>query len=213
MTSTTLALLLLSAACQAQDTSRTPLKKLGTSAATAGTRPARAVAEIAMVRSPTDRLPPASVEREPPVKQWVWLEKQGVYGYGFQIQDGPHSGLWRIDPDSKIAPEDLEPVGDPYGFAAILNEYRSSAGLPPVSYDPSLSAWASQNNEVQHRRGIGHHVNPNCNQNCAYNTQDAVSTAEEWMNSPGHRANLLSPSISRFGIAYGPGPYWTLNAQ
>ena len=36
-----------------------------------------------------------------PVKQWVWLAKQGVWGYGYQIQDGPHRGLWRIDPDSK----------------------------------------------------------------------------------------------------------------
>jgi uncharacterized protein YkwD len=103
--------------------------------------------------------------------------------------------------------------GDPYGFAQILNRYRASAGLAPVSYDPSLSAWASQNNAAQCRRGIGHHVNPNCFQNCGWNYQDAPSAALAWMRSPGHRQNMLSPSISRFGIAYGPGPYWTLNAR
>lgn len=104
-------------------------------------------------------------------------------------------------------------AGDPYGFAAVLNSYRAMAGLPPVAYDPNLSAWASQNNAAQSRRGLGHHVNPNCFQNCGWNYQDVVSVARGWMNSPGHRRNMLSPSITRFGIAYGPGPYWTMNAQ
>ena len=65
----------------------------------------------------------------------------------------------------------------------------------------------------QCHRGLGHHVNPNCVQNCGWNYTDANSVAQGWMNSAGHRRNLLSPSISRFGIAFGPGPYWTLNAR
>jgi uncharacterized protein YkwD len=84
--------------------------------------------------------------------------------------------------------------------------------LQAVAYDPELSSWASQNNSAQCDRGIGHHVNPGGVQNCAWNYADASAVAQGWMNSPGHRRNLLSPSISRFGIAFGPGPYWTLNA-
>jgi hypothetical protein len=151
--------------------------------------------------------------QDQPTKQWVWLVKQGVWGYGYQIRDGPHRGLWRVDPDSKRAPKELVPTTDPYGFAALLNHYRVAAGLPPLAYDHDLSAWAAQNNAEQSNRGLGHHVNPNCHQNCAWNAPDAVSVAAEWMNSPGHQANLLAPSLSRFGIAYGPGPYWTMNAQ
>jgi hypothetical protein len=158
-------------------------------------------------------MPAASLAQDEPAKQWVWLAKQGVWGYGYQIQDGPHSGLWRVDPDSKRAPEDVVPVSDPYGFAAIVNQHRAAAGLPPIAYDHNLSAWAANNNAEQCSRGIGHHVSPNCYQNCAWNTPDAMSTAASWMESPGHRANMLSPSITRFGIAYGPGPYWTMNAQ
>ncbi|MHC5538401.1 CAP domain-containing protein [Singulisphaera rosea] len=148
-----------------------------------------------------------------PEKQWVWLAKQGVWGYGYQIQEGPHSGLWRVDPDSKRVPEESVPAADLYGFAAILNNYRASAGLSPLVYDHDLSLWASNNNAEQVQRGIGHHVAQNFIQNCAWNTPDAASTASEWMNSPGHRANMLDPSAQRFGIAYGPGPYWTMNAQ
>ncbi len=75
--------------------------------------------------------------QDPPKKSWVWLTKQGVWGYGYQIDEGPNRGLWRIDPDSKRAPEELVPTADPYGFAAILNQYRAAAGLAPLAYDPT----------------------------------------------------------------------------
>ncbi|MDG3003527.1 CAP domain-containing protein [Paludisphaera mucosa] len=104
-------------------------------------------------------------------------------------------------------------TGDPYGFMSVLNRIRASAGLHPLAYDSDLSSWAHQNNAEQCRRGLGHHVNPSGIQNCAYNYTDADSTAAGWMNSPGHRRNLLSPSATHFGIAFGPGPYWTLNAR
>jgi uncharacterized protein YkwD len=103
-------------------------------------------------------------------------------------------------------------AADPYGFAQVLNRIRGAMGLPQVEYDPTLSSWAVQNNVAQSSRGLGHHVNPNCYQNCGWNYSDAESVATGWMNSPGHRQNMLQPNISRFGIAFGPGPYWTLNA-
>lgn len=102
---------------------------------------------------------------------------------------------------------------DPYGFVGLLNQYRAAHGLGPVSFDANLSAWASQNNAAQSHRGLGHHVNPNCFQNSAWNCVNALDVATAWMNSRGHRANMLNPGISRVGIAYGPGPYWTMNAQ
>ena len=102
---------------------------------------------------------------------------------------------------------------DPYGFMRVFNRIRARAGLPPVAYDPNLSSWARRNNLVQCARGLGHHVNPGGVQNCAWNYPDANSTVEGWMDSPGHRRNLLAPDITRFGIAFGPGPYWTLNAR
>lgn len=102
---------------------------------------------------------------------------------------------------------------DPYGFTHVLNRIRASAGLHPLSYDASLSSWAQQNNAEQCRLGLGHHVNPTGTQNCAYNYGDAGSAAQGWMNSPGHRENMLSPTATSFGIAFGPGPYWTLNAR
>lgn len=111
------------------------------------------------------------------------------------------------------APQAAAQGGDPYGFLPLLNGYRASAGLPPVAFDADLAAWASRNNAAQCRRGLGHHVNPNCYQNCAGDFAGAAHVMQGWVASPGHRANLLEPSIRRVGIAYGPGPYWTLNAR
>jgi hypothetical protein len=36
-----------------------------------------------------------------PAKRWVWLESQGLWGYGYQVQQGPNKGYWVIDPGSK----------------------------------------------------------------------------------------------------------------
>lgn len=113
----------------------------------------------------------------------------------------------------EAAPAPATPAGDPYGFATILNGYRAQVGLSPVAVDGNLSAWASQNNAAQCHRGLGHHVLPGCLQNSGWNYTSAWEVFVGWLNSPGHRANMLSPSITRMGIAYGPGPYWTLNAQ
>jgi uncharacterized protein YkwD len=115
------------------------------------------------------------------------------------------------EPVAEAAP--VVQYGDPYGFTGILNQFRAAAGLHPLAYDSNLSAWASQNNVAQSSRGLGHHILPNCLQNSCWNVADALSAASMWMNSPAHRQNMLSPSATRFGIAYGPGPYWTLNAQ
>src|SRR5947209_3608859 len=79
--------------------------------------------------------PELELELEP-ARQWVWLESQGVWGYGYQIQAGAERGLWRIDPGSKRAPL----PADPYGFADVLNRTRMSMGLPPAVYDPELSS-------------------------------------------------------------------------
>ncbi|WP_169976671.1 CAP domain-containing protein [Tautonia rosea] len=122
------------------------------------------------------------------------------------------------EPEPEPEPEASLPAadqgyGDPYGFSAIINNYRASAGLPPLSYDPNLSAWASQNNAAQCSRGLGHHIMANFFQNCGYNQTSVFDIAISWMNSPGHAQNMLAPSATRFGIAYGPGPYWTMNLQ
>jgi uncharacterized protein YkwD len=48
-------------------------------------------------------------------------------------------------------------------------------------------------------------------ENIARGEPDAVAVMEFWMDSPGHRANILDCGLTRLGvgIAEGGGPWWT----
>ena len=177
---------------------------------------------------------------DPVRKQWVWLTKQGVWGFGYQRADG----FWMIDPGTKLSPDDFRrvqqeqqqstaptvvaaepaaapavapvvaqaaPASDPYGFVGWLNATRASSGLGPVGVDPNLSSWAQQNNVQQQSRGLGHYVmGPARRQNSAVGNYAGIGAM--WMASPAHRAALLDPTITSVGIA-GLGVYWTFNAR
>jgi hypothetical protein len=98
---------------------------------------------------------------------------------------------------------------DPYGFMAWLNATRASYGLGAVGYDQNLSNWAAMNNSQQLARGLGHFVmGPARRQNSA---AGGGFPGAMWMASGPHRAALLDPTISWFGIA-AAGAYWTFNA-
>jgi hypothetical protein len=98
---------------------------------------------------------------------------------------------------------------DPYGFMAWLNATRASYGLGAVGYDENLSNWAAMNNSQQQARGLGHFVmGPARRQNSA---MGGGFPGGMWMASGPHRAALLDPTITWFGIA-AAGAYWTFNA-
>ena len=177
---------------------------------------------------PAPATPASAVITEPAAaKQWVWLWRQGLFGYGYQRTDG----LWVIDAGSKrlpapaptpAAPVQVQaqaaaalapaPTGDPYGFVHWLNATRASFGLPAVGVDPDLSAWAQQNNSQQASRGMGHHVmGPARRQNAAMGASSG-SVGPMWMADGPHRAALLDPTIRWIGIA-ALGSYWTYNAR
>jgi len=99
--------------------------------------------------------------------------------------------------------------GDPYGFMSWLNSVRASYGLGAVNYDANLTNWAAMNNNQQQAHGLGHFVmGPARRQNSA---MGGAFPGAMWMASPAHRAALLDPTISWFGIA-AAGAYWTFNA-
>ena len=77
-----------------------------------------------------------------------------------------------------------------------------------VGYDANLSNWAAMNNNQQQAQGLGHFVmGPARRQNSA--TGGASPARCGWL--PAHRAALLDPTITWFGIA-AAGAYWTFNA-
>jgi len=100
---------------------------------------------------------------------------------------------------------------------ALANQARAQAGVGRLQWDPALAAAALKHclrmaaeGPIAHRYGgepdlseraaqAGAHFSL-IEENVAIGpTADAIH--EEWMQSPGHRENLLSPEVDRVGVA------------
>lgn len=100
---------------------------------------------------------------------------------------------------------------------ALANQTRAAQGLGTLKWDPALATAAMKHCErmaaegpISHRYGGELELSERAGQagahfslieeNIAF-APSPVSVHEGWMNSPPHRANLLSPDIDRVGIA------------
>jgi uncharacterized protein YkwD len=125
--------------------------------------------------------------------------------------------------------------GDPaqlvYDVVHLSNEERARQGLGPLQPNPSLMQTAQEYAQVlrdgtcfshdcaagprDRARAAGYANYVQTGENIAAGQPSAESVVNDWMASPGHRANILHPSFNEagVGIALGPGdgtPYWVL---
>ncbi|MHB8172221.1 MAG: CAP domain-containing protein [Thermincolia bacterium] len=113
----------------------------------------------------------------------------------------------------------------------LVNVERSKAGLKPLVADSLLSKGARAKSQDMADQGYFNHNSPKygspfdmmktfgvkynaAGENIAagQTTPEAVVTG--WMNSPGHRANILNPKFGKIGVGYvtvnkGYRHYWT----
>ena len=99
----------------------------------------------------------------------------------------------------------------------LTNAARRDAGLPSLAVSPALMGVAASYSEVQAAQGAINHTGPDgssfadrisrggyrwsvCAENLAagYGGPDEVFAA--WMDSPGHRANILNPNVREIGV-------------
>lgn len=113
-------------------------------------------------------------------------------------------------------------VGEGAGASAAgqsaLAQIRSSNGLPPLAADPALeqaalhqAGYMARSGRMAHTTGWGKNfvsrmradgVRGAAAENVAYGDMDPPEVFSRWMNSAGHRRNMLDPAFSRFGLAY-----------
>lgn len=141
------------------------------------------------------------------------------------------------EPETKkpetTGPDTAPKISSPSGndFAAdvtrLVNEIRRGYGLSELTLDEKLSGVAQAKSQDMHDIGYFAHESPtygspfdmmksfgityrSAGENIAkgYKTPEAVVNA--WMNSDGHRANILSTKYTKIGIGYvADGNYWT----
>jgi uncharacterized protein YkwD len=111
-----------------------------------------------------------------------------------------------------------EGAGASSSAAATLAAIRTAAGLGPLAPDAQLEQAALQQAKYMARSGRMNHttgwgkdfasrVKDNgivgaAAENIAEGRFDQKKLFEIWMNSPGHRRNMLDPRFTRFGLAY-----------
>lgn len=110
----------------------------------------------------------------------------------------------------------------------LANVERAAAGCAALSIDDKLMTAAQRHSQDQadnkkmthtgsNGSGLGDRVNDVSYQwsaigeNVAWNQQSPAAVMKAWMNSPGHKANILNCSFTEIGvgIATSNGPYWT----
>ncbi|GAU70127.1 membrane protein CrgA [Streptomyces sp. NBRC 110611] len=135
-------------------------------------------------------------------------------------------------PEITEPPEPPEPPDAPPSAAervlALVNQERARAGCSPVTADRKLGALAQRFSDDMARRGFFGHTDPDGDtpwdrardlgidnlggENLARGQADAEAVMETWLDSPGHRANILNCEYRTLGVGarFGPGgPWWT----
>ena len=93
--------------------------------------------------------------------------------------------------------------------AASLNEFRIANGLAPLARDGNLTSMAAAHSADMARRGAMDHggfmesrgPRGARAENVAYGCKDEPCTIRQWIDSSGHRANMLRRDVTRYGLA------------
>lgn len=93
-----------------------------------------------------------------------------------------------------------------------FNNFRIRNGLKPCEFNPNLQMIAQRHsNNMNHYRRMYHSGTPYVAENVYMGSYSGVHAVRVWMNSPGHRANMLGP-YRRVGIAR-TGNFFTMILQ
>ncbi|MFC8339426.1 MULTISPECIES: CAP domain-containing protein [Streptomyces] len=113
---------------------------------------------------------------------------------------------------------------------ALVNQERAKVGCSPLSTSAPLTSLAQNFSEDMAARGFFDHTDPDGDtpwdraaqagvqglaaENIARGQADAQAVMEGWMNSEGHRANILNCDYKTIGIGVhegSGGPWWVQN--
>ena len=143
--------------------------------------------------------------------------------------------LWRR---SKPAPAPTQQAAQPsqngnvqQQILTLVNVERKKANLQPLTLNNKLGQAAQNHTNDMVSKSYFSHTSPSggtmtsrvnavgyvystIGENIAAGGSTATATMTQWMNSPGHRANILNPKFRELGVGYAPSNdqyryYWT----
>ncbi|MFD1884347.1 CAP domain-containing protein [Paenibacillus wenxiniae] len=103
--------------------------------------------------------------------------------------------------------------------AKLVNEQRAKAGLKPLAVDTKLQKMAQAKANDMASKGYFSHTSPTygtpfkmmntfgitytyAGENIAKGQSSAAQVMKDWMNSPGHKANILKKQYTHIGVGF-----------
>lgn len=129
-----------------------------------------------------------------------------------------------------IPTKSSEEVSTEQEILKLVNAERSKQGLSPLTLDWELSRVAKFKSEDMRDNNYFSHTSPtygspfnmmksfgitykSAGENIAAGQQSSAEVMQSWMNSSGHKANILSKNYTRLGVGKATGgsygTYWT----
>ncbi|MDN5929997.1 MAG: CAP domain-containing protein [Pseudonocardia sp.] len=145
------------------------------------------------------------------------------------VGQGYADGLGGLARDFGVVVDD-EPAGPEAEVVAATNAERARHGLGPLTVDTRLAAAAQAHTEDMVRRAFFAHENPDGKQvwdralaagyayrkvaeNIAAGQRTPAEVVRGWMDSPGHRANIVDGALTQIGVGRAVGGeygvHWT----
>ncbi|MEU7002024.1 CAP domain-containing protein [Nonomuraea sp. NPDC046570] len=133
------------------------------------------------------------------------------------------------------APTPSTPPGDGGTGSAVeeevvrlTNQARTAGGCKPLAHDAKLHAAAKGHSADMAAKGYFSHTSQDGRspgdrikatgfspirawaENIAMGQRTAASVVQGWLNSPGHKANIMNCDLTLIGVGHDPkGPHWT----
>ena len=130
-------------------------------------------------------------------------------------------------PETPSAPEQSAVLAQERAVLELVNEIRAQNGLSALTLDADLCRYARVKSQDMHDAGYFSHTSPTygspfammrqfgisynyAGENIAQGYATAEAVVNAWMNSEGHRANILNANYTRLGVGFvAAGNYWT----
>ena len=143
------------------------------------------------------------------------------------VPDTPAQPDEPSEPETPSAPEQSGVLAEESAVLTLVNGIRAQYGLSPLTLDAELCRYTRIKLQDMHDAGYFSHESPTygspfdmmrsfglsyayAGENIAKGYSSAEAVVNAWMNSSGHRANILSANFSRLGVGYvADGGYWT----
>ena len=135
-----------------------------------------------------------------------------------------------IIPGQKISIPNIDVKTMENQVIKLVNQARVNAGLQPFTANWELSRVARYKSQDMANKGYFDHTSPTygspftmmqnfgikftaAGENIAMGQRTAQDVMNSWMNSPGHRSNILNPSFNQIGVGLAKNSngmcYWT----